>query len=138
MHTRISKKKVFFRNLMAKFGLTTPLYKYDFSAASPKGIVSEWSEDGMIGRMEARDIIFKALKACSIDHVYYSWDTVKTNLKTLDRHLSIYPDSEYAEELKNAKGLQKIFWRFGGLLLGHDYCLYFENEADIVAFQIVR
>ena len=138
MLTRISKKKFFFRNLMAKFGLATPLYKYDFSAASPKGIVSEWSEDGMIGRMEARDIIFRALKDASIDHIYYSVDKVLTNTNTVDRHLSIYPDSEYGAELKAAKGWFWFWWKFNGMLLGYDYFLYFENESDITAFQIVR
>ena len=138
MLTRISKKKFFFRNILAKIGLARALYKYDFSASCPGGIVSDFSEDGLIGRMDARDQIVQALKDASISHIYYSVDKVLTNISTIDRHLKVYPDSDYAKDLKAAKGLQKFMWRFGGMLFGYDYYLYFERESDITAFQIVR
>lgn len=138
MITRISKKKVFFRNFLAKLGLATPLYKYNFSASCPNGIITDFSEDGMIGRTDARDIIFKALKTASIEHVYYVVDEILTSTKTVDRHLAIYPDSDYGRKLKDATGWNKFMWRFGGILMGFDYSLYFEDESQIVAFQIVR
>lgn len=138
LFTRISRKKLFFRNLLAKIGLAKPLYGFNFSATCPKGIISEFSEDGMIGRADAREEIKTILKDLNINHVYYIWDTITTNLRTLDRHMKIYPDSHYGAALKNAKGLQKFFWRYGGLGLGHDYYLYFEDENDCMAFQLMR
>lgn len=138
MLTRVSKKKIFFRNLMAKIGLAKPLYSYDFSASCANGIVTDFSEDGMTGRMDARDIIIKALKDASIEHIFYSVDTVLTNFKTIDRHLAIYPESEYGARIKAATGWRKLIWRFGGVLMGFDYRLYFEDEGERLAFQFVR
>lgn len=123
---------------MAKIGLAKPLYKYNFSSSCPNGIITDFSEDGMIGRVDARDIIFKTLKDASINHVFYDVDVIRTNTMTVDRHLAIYPDSQYGAELKQAKGWFKFWWRFNGMLMGFDYYLYFEDESEMIAFQIVR
>lgn len=138
MLTRISKKEVFFRNLIAKFGLCHPLYKYNFSASCPKGIVTDFSIDGTTGRVDARFAIIQALTDASIPHVYYSIDTVLTNVRTLDRHFKIWPDSQWGQDLKNLKGLRKLIYSFGGMLMGFDYYLYFEDLNHLTAFQIVR
>ena len=138
MLTRISKKKVFFRNALAKIGLAKPLYRYNFSASCPKGIIQDFSEDDMMGRLDARYAIQDALKDASIPHVYYSVDRVFTNTSTLGRHLHIWPDSEWGKELKKMTGLRKLFCSFGGMLMGFDYYLYFEDPCELSAFQIVR
>jgi hypothetical protein len=138
MLTRISKKKVFFRNALAKIGLAKPLYKYNFSDSCPKGIVQDFSTDGMLGRLDARCVIQDALKDASIPHIYYSVDRVLTNTSTLDRHLQIWPDDAWGRELKKMTGLRKLFFSFGGILMGFDYYLYFEDLCELSAFQIVR
>src|SRR3546814_15822282 len=73
--------------------------------------ISGWSSDVCSSDLQA-------LKDASISHIYYSVDKVLTNISTIDRHLKVYPDSDYAKDLKAAKGLQKFMWRFGGMPFG--------------------
>lgn len=138
MFIRISNRQVFFRNLLAKVGLAKPLYKYDFSASCPNGIVLDVSEYGMIGQNQAYRQILDILIKSGIDCVYYSVDKITANTKTVDRYLKIYPDSNWAQEIKNYTGWRKWLYSIGGVFIGFDYFLYFENECDRNVFILMR
>lgn len=136
---RMSKFRIILYSIIRLFTFQPKLNKLVYTDQHPKGFASEFTEDGLIGKIDTFYKFRDNLEDAKIGTVYYRWEKIKLTRKTLPIFESIYPDSHLVISINNLTWLGRILYEYiSPYVMGYRMILYFKSESDLTVFQIIR